>query len=111
MATLFRRHTPGGGVFVARNLHQNIHIMANLVDVLGRFVLRLGPQNVFVSIFESWSSDGTEMAVLKAQEILRGLGARTAVYTGSAGADGLVGGYAPEDASSTVNRIHYMARL
>lgn len=111
MARLFRAHSPTGRVFIALNLHQNRPIMDNLARVLEKFVARLGPESVVLSIFESRSDDGTTEAVLQLEEAMRRLGARTAVKTSASGGNELVeGGWVHHDPSSGY-RIDFMAKM
>eukprot|EP00812_Abedinium_dasypus_P012240 NODE_576_length_1466_cov_327.807938.p1 GENE.NODE_576_length_1466_cov_327.807938~~NODE_576_length_1466_cov_327.807938.p1 ORF type:complete len:382 (+),score=80.37 NODE_576_length_1466_cov_327.807938:134-1279(+) len=52
-----RGHPPR--IYLTANMHQNVHAMASLMTAMIRFVERLGPDSVFVSIVESGSNDGT----------------------------------------------------
>lgn len=47
-------------VYFASNLHNNGYLVPHFIDNILSLVFTLGKENIFISIYESGSSDGTQ---------------------------------------------------
>jgi len=97
----------GGKVFIASNMHQNKPILDDWIGAVDHFIDRLGAQNVFVSVVEDGSTDGTAEQLESWKDSLRTRSVQHAISTRVALANPVFHDGDP----STGNRITFLAKL
>lgn len=75
--SLLRQHS----YVIAMNAYNTGSLTSTLIDQINGLVQQLGPDNVFISIAENGSDDGTDAALLAAAEQWAAGGVRHAVHT------------------------------
>jgi len=85
--------------FIAINLHDNQEVMPDMMQQLKVIIKHLQPKNVFVSIFESGSSDQTKLYLGLCSTILETIGAPYLIQTSG------------ESRSVGMHRIKYLSHV
>ena len=96
--------TPAEKLFIAANFYNNEAVLPYWSDSLLKFIAYVGPANVFVSVVESWSSDGTRALLHALDAQLAGAGVARRIVV-----DDRRLARPPKDAMAKSVRIEYLA--
>ncbi|KAH6907061.1 cryptococcal mannosyltransferase 1-domain-containing protein [Coprinopsis sp. MPI-PUGE-AT-0042] len=107
---------PPKKIFIASNLYNSAHLIPTWTSNLKHLIQHLGASNIFVSIYESNSSDRTPTLLGELEEELKAMGVKTRFVTSSSHDAGENGKRAipptrPKFSPNSHERIAYMAEL